>query len=191
MWRASASLALVAVVAGCGSRSLDVAIAIDGSGCTLSVPAGGSVLYQLEANGTTAGGSFCGACLAVDAAINGSDALLAFVRAHAPACAGVHPGTTIGVRLTGFAVAGCPTGNAPAFCADGPTALVPDGTSNGAVMLTLACHAQCSGACVPTTCAAQGKNCGSISDGCNHVLDCGTCHPPLFCGAVMPNVCGR
>ena len=37
---------------------------------------------------------------------------------------------------------------------------------------------------------AQGKDCGAISDGCNMVLDCGTCHPPLRCGAVTPNVCG-
>jgi hypothetical protein len=29
--------------------------------------------------------------------------------------------------------------------------------------------------CLPTTCAAEGKNCGSIPDGCNGMLDCGTC----------------
>lgn len=30
--------------------------------------------------------------------------------------------------------------------------------------------------CVPTrTCAGVGADCGSISDGCGHLLDCGTC----------------
>src|ERR1700758_3829276 len=27
--------------------------------------------------------------------------------------------------------------------------------------------------CTPTTCAAQGKDCGAISDGCDGMLDCG------------------
>jgi hypothetical protein len=192
MWSTFTRLAVVAVVlTGCGTRSLDVSLTIDTSGCTLSIPAGGSVLYQVEANGTSAVGSFCGGCLAVDSAINGSDAMIAFLRAHAPSCAGVHPGTTLGVRLTGFSAAGCPGGNTPQFCADGPTVLVPDGTSNASLSIALTCRAQCSAVCVPTTCAAQGKDCGAISDGCNMVLDCGTCHPPLRCGATTPNVCGR
>ena len=29
--------------------------------------------------------------------------------------------------------------------------------------------------CTPTTCAAQGKTCGSIADGCGKTLDCGPC----------------
>ena len=45
-------------------------------------------------------------------------------------------------------------------------------------------------ACTPTTCAAQGKNCGSISDGCGGTLDCGTCTAPQICGGSTPNVCG-
>ena len=32
---------------------------------------------------------------------------------------------------------------------------------------------------------------GAISDGCNMVLDCGTCHPPEKCGAITPNVCDK
>jgi hypothetical protein len=44
--------------------------------------------------------------------------------------------------------------------------------------------------CQPTTCAAQGKNCGRISDGCGNVLDCGTCPNGGVCGAQTPNVCG-
>jgi hypothetical protein len=45
--------------------------------------------------------------------------------------------------------------------------------------------------CVPTTCAAQGKNCGVISNGCGGTLpSCGTCTAPQTCGAVTANVCG-
>ncbi len=49
--------------------------------------------------------------------------------------------------------------------------------------------------CTATTCAAEGKNCGSISDGCGGVLDCGTCTDPECCGCAptgttgVPNVC--
>ena len=32
-----------------------------------------------------------------------------------------------------------------------------------------------SGGCTPTTCAAQGTTCGSISDGCGGTLNCGPC----------------
>lgn len=47
------------------------------------------------------------------------------------------------------------------------------------------------GACVPTTCAASGKTCGSTSDGCGGTLPCGTCTLPATCaGAGVANVCG-
>ena len=46
--------------------------------------------------------------------------------------------------------------------------------------------------CTPTTCGAQGKNCGSIADGCGHTLTCGTCSNGDTCGGgATPNVCGR
>jgi len=45
--------------------------------------------------------------------------------------------------------------------------------------------------CTPTTCATEGANCGSISDGCGATLDCGTCMAPDTCsGGGVPNVCG-
>src|SRR5712691_8164034 len=45
--------------------------------------------------------------------------------------------------------------------------------------------------CSPTTCAAQGKNCGTISDGCGGTLTCGTCTEPQTCGGGgVANVCG-
>jgi beta-glucanase (GH16 family) len=47
-------------------------------------------------------------------------------------------------------------------------------------------------ACTPTTCASQGKNCGSTSDGCGGTLSCGTCAAPQTCGGGgTPNVCGN
>jgi hypothetical protein len=45
-------------------------------------------------------------------------------------------------------------------------------------------------ACVPTTCSAEGKNCGSIADGCGQELDCGVCETGQECGSVIANVCG-
>jgi len=42
------------------------------------------------------------------------------------------------------------------------------------------------GTCVPTTCAAAGKNCGAFPDGCGTTLQCGTCSGGLTC---QSNVC--
>ena len=45
--------------------------------------------------------------------------------------------------------------------------------------------------CTPTTCAAQGKSCGTIADGCGGTLSCGSCVAPQTCGGGgVPNVCG-
>jgi hypothetical protein len=116
------------------------------------------------------------------------------LRAQAPSCGGVHPGTILGVRVTAWRVPGCPAGDATslAFCVEGPTVLVPDGTSDATLPLALRCAPQCANSCVPTTCAQQVKDCGPISDGCNNLLECGTCKPPLKCGGGgIPNVCGK
>ena len=46
-------------------------------------------------------------------------------------------------------------------------------------------------ACVPTTCAAWGANCGTIQDGCGKTLSCGKCTVPQTCGGGgQPKVCG-
>src|SRR5881296_2312130 len=46
-------------------------------------------------------------------------------------------------------------------------------------------------ACTPTTCAAQGKTCGTIPDGCGGTLTCGACTAPQTCGSGgIANVCG-
>ena len=45
--------------------------------------------------------------------------------------------------------------------------------------------------CSPTTCAAQGTNCGTIADGCGGTLPCGSCTAPQTCGGGgVANVCG-
>jgi hypothetical protein len=46
--------------------------------------------------------------------------------------------------------------------------------------------------CVATTCAAAGKNCGSLADGCGKTLNCGSCTVAgQSCGGSgIPNVCG-
>src|SRR5207247_10235993 len=44
--------------------------------------------------------------------------------------------------------------------------------------------------CTPTTCAAQGKNCGTIPNGCGGTLTCGVCTAPQTCGGGgVANVC--
>jgi len=45
--------------------------------------------------------------------------------------------------------------------------------------------------CTSTTCAALGKNCGTISDGCGGTLTCGSCTSPQTCGGGgVANICG-
>lgn len=200
MWSTSARSAVLALAlalcGGCGARALDVVLAIDPS-CSASVhvPAGGSIQVEVSIGDPDApdGGTrqFCGGCLASPTAVDGNDALLAFLRKNAPPCAGVAPGSTLLVRVTGWSGAGCPTGNPPLLCATSPAVVAPDGRSDGQLPATLSCPASCTG-CVPTTCAAKNLDCDFISDGCGMLLDCGTCRPPLKCGgAGTPNVCGK
>jgi hypothetical protein len=45
--------------------------------------------------------------------------------------------------------------------------------------------------CMPKTCPEQGFNCGTASDGCCNVINCGTCPTGQTCGgAGQSNVCG-
>jgi hypothetical protein len=46
-----------------------------------------------------------------------------------------------------------------------------------------------SAGCIPINCAAQGAQCGRVSDGCNGVLDCGSCEAGV-CGGGGANRCG-
>jgi hypothetical protein len=45
------------------------------------------------------------------------------------------------------------------------------------------------GNCQPTTCEAQGKNCGPIVNGCGDIIECGSCSGDQVCGLVELNVC--
>src|SRR5260370_25149691 len=44
--------------------------------------------------------------------------------------------------------------------------------------------------CTPTTCMAQGIECGPAGDGCGGALDCHPCPPGQICGAGGPGKCG-
>jgi hypothetical protein len=44
--------------------------------------------------------------------------------------------------------------------------------------------------CTPTTCMAQGIQCGPAGDGCGNLLQCGTCPQGQFCGGGGPGKCG-
>ena len=44
--------------------------------------------------------------------------------------------------------------------------------------------------CTPTTCAAQGVQCGPTGDGCGNLLQCGTCPSNQTCGGGGPGKCG-
>jgi hypothetical protein len=46
-------------------------------------------------------------------------------------------------------------------------------------------------ACTPTTCAAQGFDCGVNSDGCGGTIDCGTCSGSNQCGVGGFSKCGN
>jgi hypothetical protein len=56
-----------------------------------------------------------------------------------------------------------------AVTASGGTATTTGGAGTGGVP------------CVPTTCAAQGKNCGTLPDQCGGTLDCGGCLSGMQC----------
>jgi hypothetical protein len=86
----------------------------------------------------------------------------------------------------------CSTGNPCTIGAcDGAGTCVPTpsnegGTCNGGgVCVGGSC-------CVRTTCQAQGATCGTISDGCDGMLDCGCCPQGCNgrCGTMVPNGCG-
>lgn len=197
MFRSASLLAMCVAMLGCGERRLELGLTLESATCMATdIAAGGSLLYEVSAGGTVAadGGirSFCGGCLPVPAALSGKDAILAFLRLNAPTCPGVQPDSALLVRLTGWSVAACPPASMPVLCAVSPVLSVPDGRSDGRVEAPLACTGNCGSTCIPTSCAAQGKNCGFLSDGCALLLDCGLCTPPEKCGkGGVPNVCSR
>jgi sulfatase modifying factor 1 len=115
-------------------------------------------------------------------------------------CGGGNPGTAN--------VCGCTPETAGQFCARyGKNCSTFSGPDNCGVRRTnVACGTctlpqTCAGAgtagvcgCTPTTCVAQGKNCGQIPDECGGTLNCGGCSGTgQTCGGGVPavaNVCG-
>lgn len=85
----------------------------------------------------------------------------------------------------------CPTSCSPGSCV-GKCGTITNGNCGG----TLNCggcsagqvctNNVCVGSCAPTTCFAQGKNCGTISNGCNGTLNCGSCSASQTC---TNNIC--
>jgi hypothetical protein len=177
---------------GC-ARRLDLSLALASDSCTIIVPAGGSILYETSTARGDAGRAFCGGCLAVGTQLDSHGAIASFLRTNAPSCAGVEPASQLVVRVTAWSVPGCPEPPAPRlFCAESQPVTLPDGREDAVVVAVLTCDATCSTTCKPATCAALGKNCDMISDGCNGMLACGDCRPPEKCGgAGVPNVCGK
>src|SRR5688572_21896369 len=55
---------------------------------------------------------------------------------------------------------------------DGPGMATPDA---GTMMADAAAQLPDATSCTPRTCAGQGAQCGSISNGCGGTLSCGTC----------------
>jgi hypothetical protein len=65
------------------------------------------------------------------------------------------------------------------------------GSSQTWILQVVAFKAAPAGSCMATTCAAQGKDCGTIFDGCGGTLTCNSCSAPASCGGSgVPNVCG-
>jgi uncharacterized protein YkwD len=56
--------------------------------------------------------------------------------------------------------------------------------------LRASCSFQVSGPCEPSTCAELGAECGTVSDGCGGLIECGGCTAPDVCGGGGPNLCG-
>jgi N-acetylneuraminic acid mutarotase len=102
---------------------------------------------------------------------------------------------TFGLRLQALGTASaCASNPCNPYCVtflDTPQGLQNAGTNISVDPAGLSSVTQPSSSCVPLTCAAQGKTCGPVSDGCGSVLNCGTCSAPQTCGGTgTPSVCG-
>jgi hypothetical protein len=67
----------------------------------------------------------------------------------------------------------------------------PEGQSCGGAGVSGKCGVPDGGTCSPSTCIAQGFNCGPAGDGCGGLLACGTCPTGQTCGGGgKSGVCG-
>jgi hypothetical protein len=181
-----------ALAAGCTTRRLDVLLSLAADSCTIEVPSGGSLFYQVTSAEVDGGTGVCGACLPVAERLATPEQMVAFLRVAAPSCPGIKPGSSLRVRLEAWASPGCAATATRLFCSLSPPLPIPDGRTDAVASAVLTCDPSCSGGCVPTSCAAIGKNCGAVSDGCSKIIECGQCSPPERCGGGgVLNVCGR
>jgi hypothetical protein len=173
---------LLLLCAGCGDRALDLTLSFDAA-CTLSVPQGGSILYEvLVTQPSGAQSALCGACLPVTMAIGNGAQLLAFLKSSAPSC-NIPPSSSLRVRTYAWPSTMCPAATgAPTLCAESQAKPAPDGRSDGTLSLALSCPTSCAQTtCMPLSCLTQGLGCGNGSDGCGVPLSCGNCKPSESC----------
>jgi hypothetical protein len=123
-----------------------------------------------------------GACL-VDANLRGATITNTTNLYNAIFCRTTMPDGSVNNSGCGSGAACCPTClREGASCGAG---------SVGSCCGTSQCRNGACSTCTPTTCEAQGKNCGQIADGCGQPLDCGACTAPQTCGGGgAANVCG-
>lgn len=97
-----------------------------------------------------------------------------------------------------YGTCGVPTGPAPNYshgmmfpaeCDSGP--MTPQEAILEFMLFDLSdCVQPYTPLCTPTTCAAQGIQCGPASDGCGNLLQCGSCPTGQTCGGGGPGKCG-
>jgi hypothetical protein len=104
-----------------------------------------------------------------------------------PDVCGVPPNLCVPETCSSLKVSCGPAGNGCGGVIDGGCGSCNTGTCGGG-----GTPGVCGGsnACVPKSCPDAG-GCGPMADGCNNLLQCGTCTGPATCGgAGIPNVCG-
>ncbi len=115
-----------------------------------------------------------------------SDASLLPTACVAKTCAQL--GYTCGSNGDGCnGVINCGTCTSPAFCGGGGYSQCGTSAAAGAQE---GGTTEAGTSCVPKTCADLGYTCGSNNNGCNNIIDCGTCTSPSFCGGGGYSQCG-
>ena len=169
----------------CASQGFDCGLAGDGCGNTIQCGTGGTTCPGTEYCGG-GGSNVCGGTTVVtqaDGAVS------------TPCVPTTCAAQNMNCGLTGDGCGNqldCSVGNpactSPQFCGGGGPNVC--GGNNG----MNADGGSIVPPCIPTTCAAQGYNCGQTGDGCGNVLNCAlgnaACASPQFCGGAGANKCG-